>query len=61
MYSTLNGPGLEWHCYLNFDEDPALPMALQLAVSRLAQELAQNVLRHAHATHATLEVGVLPA
>lgn len=36
-------------------------MSLQLAVYRLAQELAQNVLKHAQATEATLEVDVLPA
>lgn len=61
MCSALNGPGLHWHCHLNFEEGPALPMPLQLAVYRLAQELAQNVLKHAHATYATLEVDVLPA
>ena len=58
---TLNGPGLRWRCHLNFEEGPALPLPLQLAVYRLAQELAQNVLKHAHATEATLEAEVLPA
>lgn len=54
-------PALRWHCHLVIDDSPALPPALQLAVYRLAQELAQNVLKHAHATTATLEVEVLPA
>lgn len=61
MCSTLNGPGLAWRCHLNFDEGPALPLPLQLAVYRLAQELVQNVGKHAQATHATLEVDVLTA
>jgi PAS domain S-box-containing protein len=61
MCSTLSTPALRWHCHLVLDDSPALPPALQLAVYRLAQELAQNVLKHAHATAATLEVEVLPA
>jgi signal transduction histidine kinase len=58
---TLNGPSLHWHCHLVFDSAPALPLPLQLAVYRLAQELAQNVVKHAQATEATLEVEVLTA
>ena len=60
---TLNGPALRWRCHLNFEEGPALPMPmpLQLAVYRLAQELAQNVLKHSQATQATLELDVLSA
>ena len=58
--STLNTPGLRWRCHLVLEEAAALPMPLQLAVYRLAQELAQNVLKHAQATEATLEVEVLP-
>lgn len=42
------------------DEAPPLPLALQLAVYRLAQELTQNVVKHAQARSATLEVDVLP-
>ena len=58
--STLNTPALRWHCYLMLEEAAALPLPLQLAVYRLAQELAQNVLKHAQATEATLEVELLP-
>ncbi|MGI4833501.1 MAG: PAS domain-containing protein [Janthinobacterium lividum] len=58
---SLNTPALHWHCHLVFEEELPLPISLQLAVYRLAQELAQNVLKHAHATEATLEVEVLPA
>ena len=61
MCNTLSTPALRWHCHLVLDEGPALPPALQLAAYRLAQELAQNVLKHAHATDTTLEVEVLPA
>jgi signal transduction histidine kinase len=57
---TLNAPGLRWHCNLVFEEARPLPLSLQLAVYRLVQELAQNVLKHAQATEATLEVEVLP-
>ncbi|MGI4832153.1 MAG: PAS domain S-box protein [Janthinobacterium lividum] len=59
--STLNTPSLRWRCHLAFEGAPALPLPLQLAVYRLAQELAQNVLKHAQATEATLEVDVLLA
>jgi PAS domain S-box-containing protein len=59
--STLHSPGLRWHCYFVFEEARPLSMPLQLAVYRLVQELAQNVLKHAQATAATLEVEVLPA
>jgi len=61
MCNTLSTPALRWHCHLVVDDSPALPPSLQLAVYRLAQELVQNVLKHAHATAATLEVEVLPA
>ncbi|TVT37840.1 hypothetical protein FNT36_22010 [Hymenobacter setariae] len=56
---SLNTPTLRWHCHLVIGEEPPLSGLLQLAVYRLAQELAQNVLKHAHATEATLEVEVL--
>jgi signal transduction histidine kinase len=61
MCSSLSTPALRWHCHLVLDEGPALPPLLQLAVYRLAQELVQNVLKHAQATNATLEVEVLPS
>jgi len=56
---SLNTPTLRWHCHIVIGKEPLLPGLLQLAVYRLAQELAQNVLKHAHATEATLEVEVL--
>jgi PAS domain S-box-containing protein len=58
---SLNTPTLRWHCHLVLEQEPPLPVSLQLAVYRLAQELVQNVLKHAQATEATLEVEVLPA
>jgi PAS domain S-box-containing protein len=58
--ATLNTPGLRWHRHLVLESATTLPMPLQLAVYRLAQELAQNVLKHAQATEATLEVEELP-
>jgi signal transduction histidine kinase len=59
--STLSSPALRWHCHLVFEDAPSLPASLQLAVYRLTQELVQNVLKHAQASQATLEVEVLPA
>jgi len=58
--SDLAGAALRWKCHLVLDEAPALPLPLQLAVYRLAQELTQNVAKHAQARHATLEVESLP-
>jgi PAS domain S-box-containing protein len=55
---SLSTPTLRWRYYFELEQ---LPLPLQLAVYRLAQELAQNVLKHAQATEATLEVEVLPA
>lgn len=56
---SLSTPTLRWRYH--FELEQPLPLPLQLAVYRLAQELAQNVLKHARATEATLEVEVLPA
>lgn len=56
---TLNTPALHWQCHFDFEESPPLAVSLQLALYRLAQELAQNVLKHAQATEATLEVAIL--
>jgi signal transduction histidine kinase len=58
---TLSTPALHWHCHFVLEDTSQLPLPLQLAVYRLAQELAQNVMKHARATEATLEVEVLPA
>jgi signal transduction histidine kinase len=46
--------------HLVLEPAATLPMPLQLAIYRLAQELAQNVLKHAQGTEATLEVEALP-
>lgn len=58
--SDLAGSALRWKCHLVLDEAPPLPPPLQIAVYRLAQELTQNVVKHAQARYATLEVEVLP-
>jgi signal transduction histidine kinase len=58
--SDLAGSALRWKCHLVLDEASPLPPPLQIAVYRLAQELTQNVVKHAQARHATLEVEVLP-
>jgi PAS domain S-box-containing protein len=57
---SLDSPNLRWQCVVNLDEAFPIPQLLQVALYRLAQELAQNVAKHAHASHATLEVDVLP-
>jgi signal transduction histidine kinase len=57
---TLGSPQLRWQCLVHLDEDYAVPLPLQVAAYRLAQEITQNVLKHAHATYASLEVETLP-
>jgi PAS domain S-box-containing protein len=57
---NLSSPALRWQCVLNLDNTHPIPQLLQVALYRLAQELAQNVVKHAQARHATLEVDVLP-
>jgi PAS domain S-box-containing protein len=56
----LNTPTLCWQCLVLLHKDYPLPLPLQVAVYRLAQELTQNVAKHAQARHATLEVETLP-
>jgi PAS domain S-box-containing protein len=56
----LSSRQLRWKCHVVLDEAPPLSPLLQTAVYRLAQELAQNVAKHAQATSATLEVEALP-
>ena len=56
-----NSPGLHWQCVVQLDAEYPIPQLLQVALYRLAQELAQNVLKHAQATQAWLEVDVLPS
>jgi PAS domain S-box-containing protein len=58
---TLSTPALHWHCHFVLEDTSQLLLPLQLAVYRLAQELAQNVVKHAQASVATLEAEVLPA
>jgi PAS domain S-box-containing protein len=57
---NFDSPALRWQCVVQLDDAYPLPQPLQVAVYRLAQELAQNVVKHARATHAWLEVDVLP-
>ena len=57
---NLSSPALRWQCVVHLDEAYPVPQLLQVAIYRLAQELAQNVVKHAQASHATLEVDVLP-
>ncbi|SNR81385.1 PAS domain S-box protein [Hymenobacter mucosus] len=49
---------LFFHCYTNLEEK--LPQSLQVAVYRMAQELAQNVVKHAQAKEATLSLETVP-
>ncbi|UYZ59184.1 sensor histidine kinase [Hymenobacter latericus] len=49
---------LHMQCLVLLDDD--LPLTLQVALYRLAQELAQNIVKHAGATEATLEVATRP-
>jgi PAS domain S-box-containing protein len=57
---NLSSPVLRWQCVVTLDEAHPIPQLLQVALYRLAQELAQNVAKHAQAKQATLEVDVLP-
>ncbi|RTQ45912.1 PAS domain S-box protein [Hymenobacter gummosus] len=54
----LSGPQLHFHCTVEVDEP--LPQLLQVAVYRITQELAQNVVKHAGATEATLALETVP-
>lgn len=56
----LSGSPLRWQYHVVLEEAPPLPLALQLVVYRLAQELTLNVVKHAQASAATLEVAALP-
>jgi signal transduction histidine kinase len=57
---SLSSPQLRWQCVVSLDEALPVPMPLQAAVYRLAQELTQNVVKHAKAKLATLEIDTLP-
>ena len=58
----LGSAQLHLHCYLDLDEAATtLAPPLQLALYRIAQELAQNTVKHARgATEATLELETMP-
>jgi signal transduction histidine kinase len=45
---------------VDLEEGPALPQPLQLALYRIAQELAQNIVKHARATQASLALETVP-
>jgi len=58
---TLQGlPRPRWQCLIHLDDAPPIARPLQVAIYRLTQELTQNVLKHARASRATLEVETLP-
>ena len=57
---NLSSPQLRFTCTVDLEEGPALPQSLQLAVYRMAQELAQNIVKHARATRATLALETVP-
>lgn len=58
----LGSPALRFHCAVHLDEKVApLPPALQLALYRMAQEMGQNVVKHAQDTsEASLELETMP-
>ena len=55
----LSTPQLRIACHVWGEELP-LPQPVQVTLFRLAQELAHNIVRHAGATEATLELETLP-
>jgi PAS domain S-box-containing protein len=57
---SLKNPQLRWQCLVHLDAQYPVPLPLQVAVYRLAQEVTQNIVKHARATAASLEVETLP-
>jgi PAS domain S-box-containing protein len=57
---SLGNAKLRFACTVELDDQPPLPKPLQLALYRMSQELAQNVVKHAHATTASLELETVP-
>jgi PAS domain S-box-containing protein len=55
----LSTPQLHVDCHI-WDEERELPQPIQVTLFRLAQELVHNIVRHAGATQATLELETLP-
>ncbi|GAB2867860.1 sensor histidine kinase [Hymenobacter ruber] len=62
LCQKMKGLMLHVHCQVHLDAElPPLPASLQLALYRIAQELMQNVVKHAAgATHASLELENVP-
>ncbi|TGE29431.1 PAS domain-containing protein [Hymenobacter metallicola] len=60
--AKMSSPQLLLHCQVQLDEEAGpIPPPLQVALYRMAQELAQNVIKHAQgATEASLEVETTP-
>ncbi|PJJ60855.1 PAS domain-containing sensor histidine kinase [Hymenobacter chitinivorans] len=58
----LSSPQLRMQCHIVLDEEvPPLATSLQLALYRMAQELGQNIVKHAQgATEASLELETMP-
>lgn len=56
----LKSPHLRWQCLVHLDVAYPVPLPLQVAVYRLAQEVTQNIVKHARATAASLEVETMP-
>ncbi|TGE05385.1 PAS domain-containing protein [Hymenobacter fodinae] len=58
---TLSTAQLTIECHLSLEElTQPLPQQLQVALFRMAQELAQNIIKHARATEASLALEVVP-
>jgi signal transduction histidine kinase len=57
---SLSSPQLRLACTVELDEQQQLPQPLQVAVYRMAQELGQNVVKHARATQASLALETVP-
>jgi PAS domain S-box-containing protein len=55
----LSTPRLRIACHI-LGEEPALPQPVQVTLFRLVQELTHNIVRHAGATEATLELETMP-
>ena len=58
----LSTPQLRLHCQVLLDDEAgSLPSSLHMALYRMAQELAQNIIKHAHgAIEASLELETMP-
>ena len=56
---ALRSPRLLFSCHLDL-AGLVLPQSLQVALYRMAQELAQNIVRHAQATEASLTLETVP-